>query len=265
MFFGPRLALEPAGVVFFPLSALFFGIAVLASPGRALAACACAQPAVIVVPRPGDVAPRNTHVWISLPPTLADVQASLKGPGAGAADLVRYGGGEERIIELVPRAALAGHARYEVLLGTEVVGQFVTGDALDQTPPTWDGLQSGQVSPGSDAACGAGETIVVLGLGKREDDATPAGALRYAVWIGAPGKDLDYNQPPTTVMTATRDHLALGRESRCNPSNLELQGAFAVGVRVLDLAGNAGQPSEADITVPARATAPPRSQSPPRK
>jgi hypothetical protein len=211
------------------------------------------------------VAPRNTHVWISLPLSLADVQATLKGPGAGPVDLRRYGAGEERIIEMVPRAPLAGHARYEVLLGSEVVGQFLTGDTMDQTPPTWDGLQSGQVAPGSDAGCGSGEMIVVLGLGKRDDDATPAAYLRYAVWIGAPGKELDYGQPPRTVISAARDHLALGRESRCNPSNFDLQGTFSVGVRVLDLAGNAGEPSEADITVPARATAPPRSQTPPQK
>ena len=218
-----------------------------------------------MVPRPGDVAPRNTHIWIAVPPALAEVQASLRGPGAGPVEVIRYGSGEERIIELVPRAPLAGHTRYEVLLGSEVVGQLVTGDTMDQTPPTWDGLKSGEVSPGTDAGCGAGETIVVLGLGKRDDDATPTASLRYAIWIGAPGKELDYTQPPTTVVSATRDHLALGRESRCSPVNLDLQGAFAVGVRVLDLAGNAGTPSEADITLPAKATAPPRSQAtPPR-
>jgi hypothetical protein len=136
---------------------------------------------------------------------------------------------------------------------------------MDQMPPTWDGLQTGQVTPGNAAGCGSGETIVVLGLGKREDDGTPTGSLRYAIWIGAPGKDLDYSRPPTTVVSALRDHLALGRESRCNPSNFDLEGAFAVGVRVLDLAGNAGTPSEADISVPAKATLPPRSQTPAQK
>jgi hypothetical protein len=262
----PRLILEkaPGWAVLF--SALYSAAAAFYVGTRpALAACACAQPAIIVVPRPGDVAPRNSHIWISVPPALADVQASFRGPGAGPADTVRYGSGEERIIELVPRAPLAGHTRYEVLLGSEVVGQLVTGDTMDQTPPTWDGLKTGEVSPGTDSGCGAGETLVVLGLGKRDDDATPAASLRYAIWIGAQGKDIDYTQPPTTVVTANRDHLALGRESRCNPANLDLQGAFAVGVRVLDLAGNAGEPSEADIKLPAKSTSPPRGQIPPQK
>lgn len=210
-------------------------------------ACTCAQPAITVTPRPGQIAPRNTHVWVEVPPALADAPVTLR--GAGPVDLKRYGSGAERIIEVVPKAPLAAHAKVDVLLGNEVVGQIVVGDAADETPPRWDGLVSGDVSQGQTTGCGAGEPFVAFGLGKRADDATPTAGLRYAVWVVEAGKPVDYDKPPTTVVGASGDRLVLGHESRCLPANLDLPGTLAVGVRVLDFAGNAGDPSEADVTV----------------
>ena len=246
-------------MLFLPLWAVFF----LATPDAS--ACSCAQPAIRVTPRPGDIAPRNTHVWVEVPPELADAPLVLRGPGAGSADLRRYGSADVKIIELTPRAPLAARARYEVLLGTEIVGEIAIGDVVDDKPPTWDGLQTGDVSPGLVTGCGAGEPFIVLGLGKRNDDATPTAALRYGIWTGETGKALDYDKPPVTVVSAWGDRLSLGHESRCSPANLELPASLAIGVRVLDLAGNPGPPSEADITVSATKTAPPRSQTPEKK
>lgn len=210
-------------------------------------ACTCPLPAITVTPRPGQVAPRNTHVWVEVPPELADAAVTLR--GGGPVDLRRYGSGAERIIEVVPKAPLAAHAKVDVLLGNEVVGQIVIGDAADDTPPRWDGLVTGDVSQGLTTGCGAGEPFVAFGLGKRSDDATPTVGLRYAVWVVEAGKPVDYDKPPTTVVGASGDRLVLGHESRCLPANLDLPATLAVGVRVLDFAGNAGEPSEADVTV----------------
>lgn len=211
------------------------------------AACTCPLPAITVTPRPGQIAPRNTHVWVEVPPELADAAVTLR--GGGPVELRRYGSGAERIIEVVPKAPLAEHAKVDVLLGNEVVGQIVVGDAADETPPRWDGLVTGDVSQGLTAGCGAGEPFVTFGLGKRSDDATPTAGLRYAVWVVEAGKPVDYDKPPTTVVGASGDRLVLGHESRCLPANLDLPSTLAVGVRVLDFAGNAGEPSEADVTV----------------
>jgi hypothetical protein len=186
-------------------------------------------------------------VWVEVPTTLAEAAVTLR--GGGPVDLRRYGSGEERIIEVVPRAPLAAHTRFDVLMGNEIVGVIVTGDSVDDTPPRWDGLVTGEVSVVPAAGCGTGEPVVVFGLGKRSDDGTATAALRFGIWVGDAGKPFDYAKPPTTVVSATGDKLVLGHDSRCLPSNLDLPATLAVGIRVIDFAGNAGDPSEADITV----------------
>jgi hypothetical protein len=220
-------------------------------------ACSCTHTGLAVYPRPGEIAPRNTHIWVEVPADLADASPTLRATGIGAvpADVRRLGASSLRTIELIPRTPLPAHVLVEVLLGSDVVGEVRVGEATDDKPPTWDGLESGEASAGRFEGCGAGQPFVELSLGKRGDDQTPARALRYAVWLGQPGQALPYGQPPALVVSAWGDRLSLGHESRCAAANLELPPAFAVGVRVMDLAGNLGPASEADIRVPRPATA----------
>jgi hypothetical protein len=261
LFLRLTLRLAPVWAVSFSVWSPWLG----AAGERTAHACSCAQPALRVVPRPNDRAPRNTHVWVEVPPGLAEAAVTLRGVEVGPVDQRRYGSGGVRVIEIIPRRPLAARSRYQVLVAGELAGELVTGDQIDEAPPTWDGLQSGAVSAGVVAGCGAGEPFVTLGLGRRDDDTTPAPALRYAIWVGGAGKPIDYERPPTTVVSSWGDRLSLGHESRCSPPNLELPGTLAVGVRVVDLAGNASPPSEADINVSAATTAPPPSQSPPQR
>ncbi len=243
-------------------------LACLAAP-KIADACSCATLGTIrIVPGPRDGAPLNTRILLEVPPiediqskhvTPEDIQVTVRGPkGAIAIDVARWGDADLRWIQLTPKAALSAATRYSVHVSVagkdSLLGQIVTGDAADRTPPTFAGVTKAEVvtdkpNPGR---CTTGQAYVALTVGAAADDATPPQDLRYQVWLADDRGAVDYAKPPTATVAARGGELLLGHPSICSAASFVLpdRPSFKLGVKAIDLAGNASEPSLVDVSVP---------------
>jgi hypothetical protein len=192
----------------------------------------------------------------------------------------------ERIIELVPKQPLAP-GRYEVAVTTphqvprargaagavkpspsRHVVTFIAGASLDHTRPTWAGLAGAEVAGRRTSTMvkpdgrvvtwgdsGRSAPWVVARAPGATDDATPASALVYAVWVADPARGIDYTRPPLSHLALHNGRILAGRDeavpegSMCDvttfPSlDVRQPSPLRIGVRALDWAGNASPPSE---------------------
>ncbi|HKA87574.1 MAG TPA: hypothetical protein VKE22_07905 [Haliangiales bacterium] len=246
---------------------LLLVLALLGAP-KIADACSCATFGTIrLLPGPRDGAPLNVRFLLEVPPiedslkpmAPEDILVTLRGPkGAVAAEVARWGAAELRWIQLTPKAPLAPATRYSVHVSVggkdSLLGQVVTGDAADTTAPTFEGVTKAAVvvegvSPGR---CTTGEAYVVLTIGAAKDDATPPQALRYRVWLADDQGAIDYDRPPTAIVAARGGELHLGRPSICTAKSFVLpdRPTFKLGVKAVDLAGNASAPSVVEVSVP---------------
>jgi hypothetical protein len=263
--------------------------AALAAPRPAGAQCGKPWDA-LVTPHDGAPAPRNAHVWVRQPFAPGDPAwtfslraAPSRGKPAGGIALATRAAvaGAYRDVELTPAGRLDAGTRYEVVmsgpasrLADAIVGTFVTGDADDTTPPVWAGAK--RVFPTHLLGASPPGTIRIYaecegpGLGidapPATDDGATADELRYEVWYSDARGKLDYAAAPAAVIAGAWDELPGGAPS---VFRLEIGGAeegisdmppraffkrrarARVGVRAVDLAGNASAPSEAEFAVPA--------------
>jgi hypothetical protein len=259
---------------------------------RARAICG-RPPAAYVSPELGAPAPLNAHVRVRLPKDWRTVGicnvddggaercpvgtfdlALVRAPGAGIArDEVRVSrrdslANEVATAELVPLAPLERRARYEVVhvdrtpnggSPPRVLGTFVTGDAKDDTPPTWSGVTRAVFSGKAGAT---GTTIVLLPecmstsvlfyAAEPTDDATPAAQLRFAVWMDDGRGAIDYTAPPRIYERGRKtprgfvvEHGGSEVEDAFRPPPGRLRARF--GVRAVDWAGNMSAPSEVNV------------------
>lgn len=180
-------------------------------------------------------------------------------------------------VELTVGSPLMPRTAYEVWSSRrELLGSFKTGPIADTTPPQWIGIKSarawsapppkmmnGQKVISLDPECGAAllslETDALA-----TDDLTSPDAIRYAVWA-EPAKTrskIDYETPPRgwVVVSKTQPRLAAApgtsptytlaygnSEDDVNDIELPTGRPLVIGVRAIDLAGNASAPSERTV------------------
>jgi len=165
---------------------------------------------------------------------------------------------ETATVELVPRALLAPNTRYDVWHEAEgdahprrVVATFVTSDITDLVPPNFRGIKSAHRVT---SAVECESDGIVVSVWAATDSVTPAAQLRYGVWVPHGDAVIDYNAPPTVIVAAeelqTRIpdpgtvQLSLGAGALPDfvvPKNVR---TLRLGIRALDLAGNASPASE---------------------
>lgn len=247
----------------------------------------CGRPGdVIFVPHGDRVAPLNAHVRLELPATWRTTALDCSKPSdapppsacrPGRFELVlrpaltsRTEGNDvattkrESVladagtVELIPTRLLVAHTRYEVWLQDDstthrsrIVAIFTTGDAVDRQAPTWSGIT--RAFRHHDLGECERDEIAILAP-PASDDQTPASQIRYGIWIGRGQGRIDYDAPPLTyaesspiVQRAGVDRaevgLSLGSEAVVRPGERFLK----IGLRALDLAGNASTPSETTV------------------
>jgi hypothetical protein len=254
----------------------------VALPHAARAICGQPPPAV-VSPHRGDTAPLNANVVMTMPSdwraksalTIKTAPAPGKPRVAVAAKERAWVTVTVERVELVPEAALSPSTAYEVWNARgEILGAFRTGTTADTTAPTWGGLKSGhtyRITPISnvgghkvitiDMECGEGLLDLFMDA-YAEDDQTPASSVRYALWAAAPPRAIDYTTPPLGWLTISPEQQKLAMRPGTPPSYMLDYGTtesysndvvlpairpLKVGVRAIDLAGNATAPSELTV------------------
>ena len=255
----------------------------VATPHDAVAICG-RGPDVGVLPTLAMLGPSNTHVWIRLPagwetrgicasradcPGGAFELSLRRAPVAGRPPLAipvttaHSRAGAFATEELVPAAPLE-EGTYEVwcvdrrnAARGRIVAVFRVGGEDDRTAPLWPGVKSAwYVRPPASRGgvimlpgeCG--DPLVVLDVARAHDEGTRDEGIRYAVWKAAPGAAIDYRAPPLLFAAAELEgasgaRIALGNTDS-GDSDFTGDGGrpMKLGVRAVDLAGNASVPSE---------------------
>lgn len=225
------------GSAAFVATVLFFFV-----PATAAAVCT-RQPPLKVWPHHGGLAPTNAQIVIEGKVGPLRLVTAPRARPRAVLSLTPAPGGVRKPPSLEPDTS------YELRDDADrVVGVFTTGSLADTAPPTWPGVTKA-VTPkppaksadeGGPLECSA-PTLRLEGEMAATDDLTARTDIRYALWLG---ETLDYDQPPVTWTTvpdnwreATSFTLTYGLE-------LPKERPLKLGVRAIDLAGNASPPSE---------------------
>lgn len=167
-------------------------------------------------------------------------------------------------IELVPRDALAPKTHYEVWsvdrkrkAESRVVGAFTTGTAVDDRAPEWLGITSVSMLPPVPAgtiylAAECGDPRLSFEIAVPSDEQTPKSAMRAALWIVPAASKIDYDAAPTVLepidffASKTGATILAGSTEEYFDDLPSVDGKtpLRIGIRILDLAGNASPPSE---------------------
>jgi hypothetical protein len=218
-------------------------------------ACSCGRQSVWSVIE--KTAPPNTHVmlWFAdrvykTAPTFTLREADKK--AEVATDRRDVKSGAFTIADLAPRRALKAKTGYEVVdQDGQVVLEFTTTAKADTKAPAWTGMTADYVKqPGACCMCNTGYPYIQVKATGATDD---GGAERivYAVWTadtqdGAKIPAFDYSKPPQLYVRAWRGEFDLGHSSTCSRNNFDIATGKVIklGVRPIDLAGNAGPARE---------------------
>ena len=244
------------------------------------AACSCAngtapalQPYGTEIVRPRNARFRFSPIW-NLPSYDAWARSNgfdgkkwdlelrrIGNPEAVAIEQRVIGTEQERMLEIWPVAPLAPNAFYVVARRGEPAdakspagfpslhADFTTGDQVDTTPPSWSGASAARYlatgSAGDPSSCSVHEPVIEIDAAEPKDDDTPAAAIVLGVWIAGPTGAFDYAAAPAVIARIGAGHAYLGRTSYCGESDFPARkAALKLGLRALDLAGNASAPSE---------------------
>jgi hypothetical protein len=244
--------------------ALFALTAILARAEDA-AACSCARPRVTHSPQ-GTDAPLNSTVVVWVPSYVAtgNVNLSLRKKTSDVTIAVDYksmGAADVKVIEMMPRAKLDPNTEYEIVLTDKdtdaPVGSFTTGmRELKVATPPFLGVAKANYYKDTPICCicNTADPYADIELSDTLGDKR-AKEVRLAIWMsGADGK-IDYKKPPVTYEHGSQ-RVWLGRPSTCSPANFTFPKTkkLKLGIKLVDLAGNASAPSEfvLDTTKPAK-------------
>jgi hypothetical protein len=190
-------------------------------------------------------------------------------------ELVRSWDFDTRLLRIIPAAPLEPNRRYEVRsrdpetaapgsIG-KLIGTFRTGTYVDKEAPRWTGPPRAVTHPLLPPPKRARERVVSLEPGPAQtqpyfevfgpvavDDHAATDDLGYLVWRASMNAELDYDEDPIGFFPhepsrAASDRLfVVGPENECfsRGSPFWPNEPFKIGVRVVDLAGNASPPRE---------------------
>jgi len=239
-------------------------LALLAS-ARPAQALSCAASYVRMISPAQQDAPLNARILVevfAMHGQKVELDAiSLRRQGSADAVKVRrrvVGSGEVRILELTPVASLAPKTAYQVVQGRGtsgyVAGQLTTGGGTDRTAPVAKELKVRFFDVEvSNPWWGPGKRRFRFLRAKLTRGAGEP-ALAAALWVLEGAGRIDFNKPPTTYYLDQPEGVELGNlPSSCPLTNLTLPekagkaGKLRVGVRLVDGAGNASAPREAEV------------------
>jgi hypothetical protein len=252
------------------------------------AACSCAngsapslQPYGTEIVRPRNARFRFSPIW-NLPNYEAWARSNgfdgkrwdlelrrLGSPEVVATEQRVIGTEQERMLEIWPVAPLAPNAFYVVARrgepadATSPAGSptlhedFKTSDHTDTTPPTWSGASAARYLAngvtGDRSSCNVPAPVIEIDAAEPKDDDTPAAAIVLGVWVAGPTGAIDYAAAPAVIAHLRAGHAYLGRRYYCGESNFPAKkAAVRLGLRALDLAGNASAPSEVTVDTEGR-------------
>lgn len=239
----------------------------LAIPARPanVDACSCIGVTVRGLPD-NDAAPTNTHVYLWVPVNYGRGRSPAprhrfvlrEASDTGKQDVVPttrrdFAMGSLEMIELAPVRPLKPKTHYAVIDDDkESVLEFTTTTAADTTAPSWTGIRrAGHYADHVVCCmCRTGSPYVEVELDKPTDDGMKGDAFLYEVWIADAAGRIDYAQPPTMVVRGYPDFY-LGHPSIRSPPNFAFprQSSLELGVRAIDLAGNASWSSEVRFAI----------------
>jgi hypothetical protein len=99
--------------------------------------------------------------------------------------------------------------------------------------------------------CTTGQPFVSIAVGEPKDDAAAPAALRYRVWVAGADGQIDYGAPPAAIAAARGGEILLGHSSICSASTFVVPDrTFKLGIKAVDLAGNASEPVTIDVSAP---------------
>ncbi|MCC6998322.1 MAG: hypothetical protein IT370_27145 [Deltaproteobacteria bacterium] len=227
----------------------------LGASARDAQACSCGRAQPSVWPRATDVAPVDTHVWISEPPlaTRSDERAPLGLRVAGGAlvpTTVRTMVSDEAAVsELVPRSALSPGRSYEVVYDRaapgsksadwQLLGSFRTGKAVDASAPSLGAAAVTRVSfvhstARTQVVTVKGKKVIrimqstcdrngagyaVFEVAQASDDVTAPGSIGYGIW---PAGSKDLSVAPLIILRGNVDTDAASAGSK-GPAVVTLQ------------------------------------------
>jgi hypothetical protein len=171
---------------------------------------------------------------------------------------------QERMLEIWPVAPLAPNAFYVVERRGEPAdakspagfatlhADFKTSAQVDTTPPSWSGASAARYLAkgvtGDRSSCNVQEPVIEIDAAEPKDDDTPATAIVLGVWVAGPTGAFDYAAAPAVLARLQAGHAYLGRRYYCGESDFPAKkAALKLGLRALDLAGNASAPSEVTV------------------
>lgn len=228
-------------------------------------ACSCSMPRISISPDGAD-APINATVVVWIPAYVskgAEVSLSLRKKTSGdtvTVDYRRVGSAAMTVIELMPKGKLSPNTEYEIVRSDQdapaVVGTFTTGTRELAGAPAWKGLAKTGYFKAVPVCCMCmtSDPYAEIELAEKLDD-NKATQYRLAIWMAGSDGKIDYRKSPVTYESADNT-LWLGHPSTCSPANFTFpkQKALKLGIKLVDLAGNASTASEfvLDTTKPVR-------------
>ncbi len=228
-------------------------------------ACSCGMPRISISPEGAD-APINSTVVVWIPSYVskgAEVSLSLRKKSSGDPVTVDYrnlGSAATTVIELMPKAKLSPNTEYEIVRmegdAPTVAGSFITGTREMSGAPAWKGVAKASYFKAVPVCCMCmtADPYAEIEFADKLDD-KKAKQYRVAIWMAGSDGKIDYKKSPVTYDDAGGT-LWLGHPSTCAPANFAFpkQKALRLGVKLVDLAGNASTASEfvLDTTKPVR-------------
>jgi hypothetical protein len=224
-----------------------------------------ARPCVELVPMrvlPASAsAPINTHVWVHAPPMqLHGNQMRLGATPFDAEIVLREVAPSVRnhavtvrecpykFLDVAPLAPLPMNARFEVWMAPAspeptappptLLASFATGDARDDAPPSRPAVTSAYFTKESiRTSCGTTFPVTLVG-------ARPPPDTLYAVWAAPASGPIAWDAPPIAVLGG----MVLDTHATCMANYPAwAQSSPRLGVRAIDLAGNASEPVEISV------------------
>jgi hypothetical protein len=267
--------------------------------GAPAAACSCAngsapalQPYYAEITRPRNARFRFAPIW-NLPNydewarsngfngKKWDLELRRVGnPEAVATEQRVIGTEQQRTLEIWPVAPLDPNAFYVIARRGGDAGdakspagwpslraELKTSNDVDTTPPSWAGASAARYlaegALGDRSSCSVREPVIEIDVAEPKDDATPASAIVLGVWVAGPTGAFDYAAAPVVLASARAGHAYLGRTSYCTESDFPVKKqALKLGLRALDLAGNASAPSEITVDPEGRPASPKAGSAP---
>jgi len=218
-----------------------------------------------VLPRSGDSAPRNTHVYIRLDDgvvttkyegdgrlwrisDMSEITFELVASQSSVLDKINVIQTplDKFSVELVPTELLKPSTSYSVLVSDAEkqiqLTQFKTDQFIDKTPPVWLGVNSVDIYERRGTCFPNGEMTMRLRNAISFDNIDQPHSLSYGLWLANEQGKFDFDLPSPLLLNAYLGEISL--ENLLNKTGFSRDSMLKLALRPMDRAGNFGTPLE---------------------